>query len=129
MNSLYFELPAADPPRLLVVGEVVLDRYVLGTVKRVSPKAPIPVLHLNRTEERLGNAAFVAASVRALGAEAHLLSVVPTGKGANIGRAGGAQREPRSTASFPVTDDQWQCESGPSAIQESFGSSVPLPRV
>lgn len=39
MNSLYFELPAADPPRLLVVGEVVLERYVLGTVKTRIPKS------------------------------------------------------------------------------------------
>ena len=55
---------------------VVLDRYLWGTVERVSPEAPIPVLHLTRSEERLGNAAFVAASIRALGGEAHLLSVV-----------------------------------------------------
>ena len=70
------ELPVANPPRLLVVGEVVLDRYFWGTVERVSPEAPIPVLHQTRSEERLGNAAFVAASVRALGGEARLLSVV-----------------------------------------------------
>jgi len=60
----------------LVVGEVVLDRYLWGTVERISPEAPIPVLHLDRSEERLGNAAFVAASIRALGAEANLLSVI-----------------------------------------------------
>ena len=58
------------------MGEVVLDRYLWGTVERISPEAPIPVLHLNRSEERLGNAAFVAASIRALGAEANLLSVI-----------------------------------------------------
>jgi D-beta-D-heptose 7-phosphate kinase / D-beta-D-heptose 1-phosphate adenosyltransferase len=76
MNKSNIELSIAKPPRLLVVGEVVLDRYLWGTVERVSPEAPIPVLHLTRSEERLGNAAFVAASVRALGGEAHLLSVV-----------------------------------------------------
>ena len=87
MNNLHIELPVADPPRLLVVGEVVLDRYLWGTVERVSPEAPIPVLHLNRSEERLGNAAFVAASVRALGAEVHLLSVVGADvDGRKIGR-------------------------------------------
>jgi len=69
------ELPAAKR-RLLVVGEVVLDRYLWGTVERVSPEAPIPVLHLSHIDERLGNAAFVAASVRALGAEACLLSLI-----------------------------------------------------
>src|ERR1700757_4673004 len=69
-------LPPANAYRILVVGEVVLDRYLWGTVERISPEAPIPVLHLNRSEERLGNAAFVAASIRALGAEANLLSVI-----------------------------------------------------
>lgn len=77
-------LPPVDAYRLLVVGEVVLDRYLWGTVERISPEAPIPVLHLNRSEERLGNAAFVAASIRALGAEANLLSVIGTD---NDGRA------------------------------------------
>ena len=70
------QLPPVKAQRMLVVGEVVLDRYLWGTVERVSPEAPIPILHLNRSEERLGNAAFVAASVRGLGAEANLLSVI-----------------------------------------------------
>jgi D-beta-D-heptose 7-phosphate kinase / D-beta-D-heptose 1-phosphate adenosyltransferase len=87
INNLRVELSVARPPRLLVVGEVVLDRYLWGTVERVSPEAPIPVLHLTRSEERLGNAAFVAASVRALGGEAHLLSVVGAdADGRKIGR-------------------------------------------
>lgn len=68
--------PKRRAKRLLVVGEVVLDRYLWGTVERVSPEAPIPVLHLSHIEERLGNAAFVAASVRAQGAEARLLSLI-----------------------------------------------------
>src|SRR5215469_3433193 len=87
MKNLSIELQLAKPPRLLVVGEVVLDRYLWGTVERVSPEAPIPVLHLTRSEERLGNAAFVAASVRALGGEARLLSVVGAdADGRKIGR-------------------------------------------
>jgi D-beta-D-heptose 7-phosphate kinase / D-beta-D-heptose 1-phosphate adenosyltransferase len=69
-------LPPVNAYTILVVGEVVLDRYLWGTVERISPEAPIPVLHFNRSEERLGNAAFVAASIRALGAEANLLSVI-----------------------------------------------------
>jgi D-beta-D-heptose 7-phosphate kinase/D-beta-D-heptose 1-phosphate adenosyltransferase len=75
-SSRAIDLRAAKSKRLLVVGEVVLDRYLWGTVERVSPEAPIPVLHLTRTEERLGNAAFVAASVHALGGDARLLSIV-----------------------------------------------------
>jgi len=76
MTDVNINVPAVEPLKLLVVGEVVLDRYRWGTVERISPEAPIPVLHLNHSEERLGNAAFVAASVRALGAEANLLSVI-----------------------------------------------------
>jgi D-beta-D-heptose 7-phosphate kinase / D-beta-D-heptose 1-phosphate adenosyltransferase len=74
--GLKSNLPFADDHRMLVVGEVVLDRYLWGTVERISPEAPIPVLHLNHSEERLGNAAFVAAAVRALGCKASLLSVI-----------------------------------------------------
>jgi D-beta-D-heptose 7-phosphate kinase / D-beta-D-heptose 1-phosphate adenosyltransferase len=74
--TLTLELTPAKAQRILVVGEVVLDRYLWGTVERISPEAPIPVLRLSRSEERLGNAAFVAASVCALGAEASLLSVI-----------------------------------------------------
>ena len=81
------ELPDAKGLMILVVGEVVLDRYVWGTVERISPEAPIPVLHLNRCEERLGNAAFVAASIRALGGEARVLSVIgPDADGSAICR-------------------------------------------
>ena len=76
MTDVNINVPAVEPLKLLVVGEVVLDRYRWGTVERISPEAPIPVLRLNHSEERLGNAAFVAASVRALGAEANLLSVI-----------------------------------------------------
>ena len=64
------------PLRILVAGEIVLDRYIWGTVERISPEAPIPVLRLTRREERLGNAGFVSANLRALGAEVSLLSTV-----------------------------------------------------
>src|SRR5258708_34255243 len=64
------------PLRILVVGEIVLDRYIWGTVERISPEAPIPVLRLTRREEGLGNAGFVSANLRALGAEVSLLSTV-----------------------------------------------------
>ena len=50
MNNLNIELRVAKPPRLLVVGKAVLDR-LWGTVERVSPEAPIPVLHLTCSEE------------------------------------------------------------------------------
>ncbi len=62
--------------RVLVVGDVMLDRYWFGNVDRISPEAPVPVVHVQRTEERPGGAANVARNVAALGGSATLLSVV-----------------------------------------------------
>ena len=62
--------------RLLVVGDVMLDRYWFGDVDRISPEAPVPVVRVGRTEERLGGAANVARNIAAIGAGAGLLSVV-----------------------------------------------------
>ena len=70
------ELPALKPLRVLVVGEIILDRYLWGDVSRISPEAPIPVLKVQRREEKPGNAGFVMANLRALGAEVSGLSVV-----------------------------------------------------
>ena len=62
--------------RVLVVGDVMLDRYWFGDVSRISPEAPVPVVRIGRTEERLGGAANVARNIASLGAQASLLSVV-----------------------------------------------------
>nr|WP_232243373.1 D-glycero-beta-D-manno-heptose-7-phosphate kinase [Paraburkholderia sp. SOS3] len=62
--------------RVLVVGDVMLDRYWFGDVNRISPEAPVPVVHVQRQEDRLGGAANVARNVAALGAKAGLLCVV-----------------------------------------------------
>jgi D-beta-D-heptose 7-phosphate kinase / D-beta-D-heptose 1-phosphate adenosyltransferase len=70
------ELPILKPLRVLVAGEVILDRYIMGDVARVSPEAPIPILQVSRIEERPGNAGFVMANLRALGARVSALSVV-----------------------------------------------------
>src|SRR5271163_5049836 len=69
-------LPALKPLRVLVAGEVILDRYLWGDVRRISPEAPIPILKVTRREEKLGNAGFVMANLRALGAEVTALGVV-----------------------------------------------------
>src|SRR5512141_2997076 len=61
---------------VLIVGDVMLDRYWFGDVERISPEAPVPVVRIARTEERPGGAANVARNVAALGAQATLLSVV-----------------------------------------------------
>lgn len=67
---------ALKKTRLLVVGDVMLDRYWFGDVNRISPEAPVPVVRVARTEERLGGAANVARNIAAIGAGAALLSVV-----------------------------------------------------
>src|SRR5690606_29872477 len=64
------------PPRLLVVGDVMLDRYWFGQVGRISPEAPVPVVLVERREERPGGAANVARNAAALGADVELLAVV-----------------------------------------------------
>lgn len=70
------KLPDPAPLRIVVAGEVILDRYVWGDVDRVSPEAPIPILRVQRREEKPGNAGFVMANLRALGAKPVALSSV-----------------------------------------------------
>ena len=69
-------LPDCSSARVLVVGDVMLDRYWFGDVSRISPEAPVPVVHIQRTEERPGGAANVARNIAALGGKATLLSVI-----------------------------------------------------
>ncbi len=70
------EIPDTSKARVLVVGDVMLDRYWFGDVERISPEAPVPVVRVQRTEERPGGAANVARNGSALGASLSLLSVV-----------------------------------------------------
>ena len=62
--------------RLLIVGDVMLDRYWFGDVERISPEAPVPVVKIARNEERPGGAANVARNAAALGAQVTLISAV-----------------------------------------------------
>ena len=65
-----------EAKRILVVGDAMLDRYWFGDSTRLSPEAPVPVVRITRTENRLGGAANVALNVASLGAKASLLAVV-----------------------------------------------------
>ncbi|NNM79323.1 MAG: D-glycero-beta-D-manno-heptose-7-phosphate kinase [Gallionella sp.] len=69
-------LPKFSGAKVLVVGDVMLDRYWFGDVHRISPEAPVPVLKVDRVEERPGGAANVARNIAALGARSTLLSVL-----------------------------------------------------
>jgi len=62
--------------RILVVGDMMLDRYWFGDVERISPEAPVPVVQIKRSDERLGGAANVARNSAALGAQVGMLGVV-----------------------------------------------------
>src|SRR5204863_43302 len=70
--------PDTSKARVLVVGDVMLDRYWYGEVSRISPEAPVPIVLVNEQKEelRLGGAGNVARNCKALGAEVRLLSVV-----------------------------------------------------
>jgi len=69
-------IPDTARARVLVAGDVMLDRYWFGEVSRISPEAPVPVVKVERTDERLGGAANVARNAAALGAKVDLLAVV-----------------------------------------------------
>ncbi len=69
-------LPDFEGAKILVVGDVMLDRYWFGEVERISPEAPVPVLKVERVEERPGGASNVARNIVALGARSTLLSVI-----------------------------------------------------
>lgn len=71
-----FPLEEIQSKKILVIGDLMLDRYWFGEVDRISPEAPVPVVHVARREDRLGGAANVARNIRALGAQASLLGIV-----------------------------------------------------
>jgi len=73
-------LDRVDSLRLAVVGDVMLDRFVFGRVERISPEAPVPVVHVRAEEERLGGAGNVAANIRSLGASVQLFAAVGAGE-------------------------------------------------
>ena len=62
--------------RVLVIGDVMADHYVWGKVERISPEAPIPVVHVDREEVKLGGAAYVASNIAALGGRVTLAGVI-----------------------------------------------------
>ncbi|MHC4071413.1 MAG: D-glycero-beta-D-manno-heptose 1-phosphate adenylyltransferase [Planctomycetota bacterium] len=71
-------------PKVLVVGDFMLDVYVYGDALRISPEAPVPVLKVARTEHRCGGAGSVAANLAALGAVPHCLGVIGDDRNSEI---------------------------------------------
>ncbi|MFZ6771460.1 D-glycero-beta-D-manno-heptose-7-phosphate kinase [Undibacterium sp. SXout7W] len=66
----------SESKRILVAGDVMLDRYWFGEVNRISPEAPVPIVRVQKREERLGGAANVARNAVALGMQAGLMGVI-----------------------------------------------------
>ncbi|HHQ42444.1 MAG TPA: bifunctional heptose 7-phosphate kinase/heptose 1-phosphate adenyltransferase, partial [Chromatiales bacterium] len=66
-------IPDFSRARVLVVGDLMLDRYWHGSASRISPEAPVPVVRVEEAEERPGGAANVALNVAALGASAEVV--------------------------------------------------------
>ncbi|MDG1036542.1 MAG: bifunctional ADP-heptose synthase [Crocinitomicaceae bacterium] len=73
--------------QVLVLGDVMIDAYMRGSVTRVSPEAPVPIVNLTKTEERLGGAANVALNLLALGAQPILCSMVGSGANGSLFRS------------------------------------------
>ncbi|MCL1106962.1 bifunctional D-glycero-beta-D-manno-heptose-7-phosphate kinase/D-glycero-beta-D-manno-heptose 1-phosphate adenylyltransferase HldE [Shewanella algicola] len=69
-------LPAFENARILVIGDVMLDRYWVGPTGRISPEAPVPVVKINQIEDRPGGAANVALNIAALGGQVKLAGLV-----------------------------------------------------
>jgi D-beta-D-heptose 7-phosphate kinase/D-beta-D-heptose 1-phosphate adenosyltransferase len=69
------KLPDFTPARVLVVGDVMLDQYWHGNSQRISPEAPVPVVHIKQNELRAGGASNVALNIAALGATAQLIGL------------------------------------------------------
>jgi rfaE bifunctional protein kinase chain/domain len=72
-----------EEQRILVLGDVMIDAYLRGSVERVSPEAPVPIVNLKKSEERLGGAANVALNLLAMGATPILCAFVGDDTGGN----------------------------------------------
>lgn len=72
--------------KVLVIGDVMIDRYLVGKVERISPEAPVPVVNLEQKDNRLGGAANVALNLKALGATPFLCSIIGTDEAARVFR-------------------------------------------
>ena len=75
-NKLVEKISLFKNKKILVIGDVGVDEYVMGSVKRISPEAPVPVLEVEKEDQRLGLAANVAQNVVSLGGSVYLLSVI-----------------------------------------------------
>ncbi|MBN9163141.1 MAG: sugar kinase, partial [Myxococcales bacterium] len=84
MSRISHVLEAFAGRHVVVVGDVMLDEFARGEVRRISPEAPVPVLELTSRSHALGGAANAAANVASLGGRATLIGIVGTDHGASV---------------------------------------------
>ncbi|HEY0427874.1 MAG TPA: D-glycero-beta-D-manno-heptose-7-phosphate kinase [Pyrinomonadaceae bacterium] len=89
--------------KILIVGDVMLDRYLWGSVNRISPEAPVPIVNINKTSVVLGGAANVAANVAGLGAEPILVGI--TGRDSEADALAGILEKSNISANFLVPSE------------------------
>jgi D-beta-D-heptose 7-phosphate kinase/D-beta-D-heptose 1-phosphate adenosyltransferase len=100
-------------PRVLVLGDVMLDRYVWGNAERISQEAPVVLLRADRREVRLGGASSVATMLQALGAETSIVGVV--------GRDGDALQVRETLARLGIDSDGLIADPGrPTTVKERY---------
>jgi rfaE bifunctional protein kinase chain/domain len=75
-NSIDKIFEAFRNVKVLIIGDVMVDTYIYGSVTRISPEAPVPIMNVKRRENRLGGAANVALNIQALGGEPLLCSII-----------------------------------------------------
>lgn len=83
-NRLLETIPLFAGKKILILGDIGLDEYIMGEVRRISPEAPVPVLEVEKEDMRLGLAGNVAQNVRSLGGNPILVSVVGKDTGADL---------------------------------------------
>src|SRR5579863_7037922 len=84
MQHLPKKLPDFSTSHILVIGDVMLDRYWFGDTARISPEAPVPVVTIKQNDERPGGAGNVALNIAALGASVTLIGVAGKDDAARI---------------------------------------------
>jgi D-beta-D-heptose 7-phosphate kinase/D-beta-D-heptose 1-phosphate adenosyltransferase len=97
-------IPDFSSTRVVVAGDVMLDRYLFGSTGRISPEAPVPVVHVHETDDRPGGAANVAVNLAALGVSTSLVGVV--GKDAAADALESIMGEHGITCSFARAEDR-----------------------
>jgi D-beta-D-heptose 7-phosphate kinase/D-beta-D-heptose 1-phosphate adenosyltransferase len=97
-------IPDFSSTRVVVAGDVMLDRYLFGSTGRISPEAPVPVVHVHETDDRPGGAANVAVNLASLGVSTNLVGVV--GKDAAADSLKAIMAERGISCDFAYADDR-----------------------